>query len=188
MTNPYSLFVLGSILGVSELCLNLLKRSKVEAVSKDRNSLGLIFLLNGAGGALALYFFFKLPGWSLPWKEQFFTFGSCLFLAGLALRWYSIIYLGRFFSTNVAIASDHRLVDSGPYRFLRHPSYSGSLLIIFGFSLCIGNTASFLVMMLFFSVALFRRIQIEEQALSEAFGEQYRAYMKKTKRLIPFIY
>jgi protein-S-isoprenylcysteine O-methyltransferase len=176
------------ILGLSELCLNLFKHSKVDAVSKDRNSLGLIFLLDGIGGGLAVYLFFKLPGWTLPWKEQFYVFGLCLFVAGVVLRWYAIIYLGRFFTTDVAIAKDHRIIDSGPYRLLRHPSYTGSLLIFLGFSLCIGNTASFLVMMLFFSIGLLQRIRIEELALTEAFGERYRAYMRKTKRLIPFVY
>ncbi len=60
---------------------------------------------------------------------------------------YAIIYLGRFFTTNVAIATDYRLIDSGPYHLLRHPSYTGSLLIILGFSLRTGNAVSLLVIM-----------------------------------------
>ena len=46
-------------------------------------------------------------------------------MVGVALRWYSVIYLGRFFTANVAILKDHQLVDTGPYRFVRHPSYTG---------------------------------------------------------------
>jgi len=66
----------------------------------------------------------------------------CLCVLGLAVRWRAIIYLGRFFTINVAVAADQHLVDSGPYHFIRHPCYAGSLLIILGLGLCMGNFAS----------------------------------------------
>ena len=61
---------------------------------------------------------------SLPWR----WFGTGLFAAGTALRWWAIVHLGRFFSVDVAIVCDHRVVETGPYRVVRHPSYTGLLL------------------------------------------------------------
>jgi protein-S-isoprenylcysteine O-methyltransferase len=107
---------------------------------------------------------------------------------GLALRWYSIIHLGRFFTVNVAIANDHRLIDSGPYHFVRHPSYAGNLLAVAGFSLSFQNWASILLIFVPCCAVILWRIHIEEEALLGALGEQYRGYMRRTKRLIPLIY
>ena len=106
----------------------------------------------------------------------------------MALRWYSIIHLGRFFTTNVAIAKDQHLIDSGPYRFVRHPSYTGNLLAVLGFSLSFANWASILIIFVPCCAIALWRIHIEEEALTTAFGEKYTAYMRRTNRLIPLIY
>jgi protein-S-isoprenylcysteine O-methyltransferase len=126
--------------------------------------------------------------WALPDNRLCNTAGFCLFALGLLLRFYSIIYLGRLFTPNVAIARDHRLIDSGPYRFIRHPTYTGFLMIVLGLGLSFANVASLLILFVPVLCCLLWRIHIEEQALTEAFGEQYCIYMRRTKRLIPFIY
>jgi protein-S-isoprenylcysteine O-methyltransferase len=180
--------ILALIAGASELYLNLTKRSRESASRRDRKSLGLILLLNSVGSALAIYLMFKIPAWTFPWRNQLNVLGISLFTLGMAWRWYSIIYLGSFFTTNVVIAADHRLIETGPYRFIRHPSYTGSLLMVVGLGFCMGSILSFLVLVTLFSIALLRRMQIEEGALGEAFGKQYETYIKRTKRLIPLIY
>ena len=114
--------------------------------------------------------------------------GLGLFVLGTALRWYSIIYLGRFFTTNVAIASDHRVIDTGPYRFVRHPSYAGGMLALLGVCLTFQNWASALIIFIPCFAVNHWRIFIEEKALADALGEPYRSYMKRTKRLVPFVY
>jgi protein-S-isoprenylcysteine O-methyltransferase len=106
----------------------------------------------------------------------------------MALRWYAIIHLGRFFTTNVAIAKDHHLVDSGPYRFVRHPSYTGSMMAVIGFLLTMANWATLLIIFVPIIAITLWRIHIEEEVLLGALGEPYRAYMQRTKRLIPGIY
>jgi protein-S-isoprenylcysteine O-methyltransferase len=111
-----------------------------------------------------------------------------IFGAGLVLRWYSILHLGRFFTVNVAIAADHQLVDTGPYRFVRHPSYTGALLAFIGFALVLRNWASVLMISVPIAFAFLYRISVEERALVQALGERYRAYIKRTKHLIPFVY
>ncbi len=109
-------------------------------------------------------------------------------MLGLVVRWYAIIYLGRFFTTNVAIARDHRLIDSGPYRFIRHPSYTGDLLITLGFALIFTNWASLLIIFAPCCAAMLWRIHVEETVLLSALGDNYQNYMQRTKRLVPLIY
>ena len=128
------------------------------------------------------------PGVTVPYPSGFYLFGFLLFLGGLILRWYSIGYLGRYFTVDVSISAEHRLIDSGPYRFIRHPTYMGALLAFLGLGFCLGNWLSILFLSVPIIGAFLRRIRIEERALVEALGEQYRAYMRRTKRLIPFIY
>ncbi len=181
-------YILGAAYGVSELCLTLTRRSKPGSASQDRNSLRLLWLAILAGLGLGMFLAVQLPGWALPHGNQFYVAGFCLFVPGLALRWFSIICLGRFFTVNVAITSDHQLIDSGPYRFIRHPSYAGALLAFVGFGLCVGNLASLPAIVLPIFLAFRRRMGIEEEALTEALGERYRAYRQRTKRLVPFVY
>lgn len=187
MTLP-SLPVLGAIWGASEFCLMLVKRSGSDATSKDRHSLRLIWLTDLVSIGLGIVAAYRLHDWALPWRKQFYVLGFGLFALGLVLRWYAIVYLGRFFTTNVAIAADHQLIDSGPYRFVRHPSYTGAMLTFLGFGLGFGNWASLVVIIVPIFAALLWRIHIEEEALIAAFGDQYRSYMQRTKRLIPLIY
>ena len=131
---------------------------------------------------------YRLPVWKFPSPKIFYVLGFGLFGAGVAFRWYSIHYLGRFFTPNVTIVADHRLIDSGPYRFIRHPTYSGMLLILLGLGLSLGNIASMLIVFVPIFIALAWRIRIEEKVLLKAFGEQYRSYVERTRRLIPLIY
>ena len=180
--------IIGPAWGLSELGLSLFKRSKAGTVSRDRNSLTLIWVVNLAAVALGVFVAYHAPGWWLPGWLPKQGIGGSLFVAGLLLRWYAIIYLGRFFTVNVAIAKDHQVVQSGPYRWVRHPSYSGGMLMLLGFCLCIGNLASLLVMMVPCVWVMGWRIRIEEAALQSALGEPYVAYMRSTRRLIPLIY
>lgn len=172
----------------SELALALVKRSKSDATSKDRHSLGLIWLIYLLAISLGVVAAYKLRECILPWFRLDLELGCSLFVLGLALRWYSIIHLGRFFTINVAIAKDHYLIESGPYRFIRHPSYTGSLMAVLGFALIFANWASLIIIFVPICAVILWRIHIEEQALVGALGEKYSDYMRRTKRLIPLVY
>ena len=187
MTLP-SPSILGALYGVSELCLTLTRRSKSDSLSKDRRSLALLWFVILASINLGFFLTFVLPAWRFPDVRQFRVPGFCLFVLGLSLRWFSIIHLGRFFTTNVAIVPDHRVIDSGPYRFIRHPSYTGALLAFLGLGLCLGNLVSLLVLTVPIFFAFLWRIRLEERAMVEALGERYRSYMQRTKCLIPFVF
>jgi protein-S-isoprenylcysteine O-methyltransferase Ste14 len=109
-------------------------------------------------------------------------------LAGMVIRWTAILTLGKAFSANVAIQKEQKLKRSGLYRFVRHPSYSGLLLILLAVGLESRNWAGLLVLIVPTTAALLYRIRIEEAALSEAFGKQYTDYGKATWRLVPGLY
>jgi protein-S-isoprenylcysteine O-methyltransferase Ste14 len=185
MTLP-SPVVLGALYCVSEIVLVLTRCSRGD--SRDRYSLALLW------GIIAISLFLSISvaqshhSGILPHRPLFYFAGSFLFVVGIILRWYAIIHLGRFFTVDVAIATEHRVIDSGPYHFVRHPSYTGALLAFLGFGLCLGNWLSILLLTLPITAAFLWRIRVEERALADALGDDYRAYMRRTARLIPFIY
>jgi len=119
-------------------------------------------------------------------KDLVFDLGIVLALAGIALRWYAVLVLGRFFTTRIMTTPDQPVVQKGPYRLVRHPSYSGLLLTALGLLLCSTNwlsLACFVIAVPGFAY----RIRVEEGALTAALGDAYRVYMRHTKRLVPFV-
>ena len=89
---------------------------------------------------------------------------------------------------SVAIHSRHESVDTGPFKLIRHPTYAGALLAFLGLALCLGNWLSLLLVMLPIIWAFSRRMSVEEPALASALGTPYTRYMRRTKRLVPWIY
>ncbi|PYL86967.1 MAG: protein-S-isoprenylcysteine methyltransferase [Verrucomicrobia bacterium] len=180
--------LLGAIYGLSELYLAFTRRARAGATSRDRHSLILLWAVIIASLWFGVQMVWLAPGATVPHPGGFYLIGFCLFLGGLILRWYSIGYLGCYFTVDVSISAEHRLIDSGPYRFIRHPTYTGALLAFLGLGFCLGNWLSILFLSLPIIGAFLWRVRIEERALLGALGEQYRPYMRRTKRLIPFIY
>jgi protein-S-isoprenylcysteine O-methyltransferase Ste14 len=120
--------------------------------------------------------------------RMFETAGAVLFAAGLIFRWWAIVTLGRFFTVDVTIEKDHELVERGPFRYVRHPSYTGVLLAFVGWALTLGNWGAILVVLVPIFAAFVRRMNVEEEALCRALGDKYVTYMRKTKRLVPLVY
>jgi len=179
---------LGMVYGLSELGLTVFKRAGGGTSDADRGSLRLLWGVILASVYLAFWLEHTLPQFSFGPRPIVEIAGFALFAAGISLRWYAIIVLGRFFTVNVAIAQDHRLIEAGPYRFVRHPSYTGSLLAFLGLGVCCGNWASLAALMIPILAVFLRRVQVEEAALVAVFGDRYRDYIRRTKRLIPAIY
>ena len=111
-----------------------------------------------------------------------------LLISGLAIRWTAIAMLGRSFSANVAIHASQKLYTGGLFRLVRHPSYTGMLLIFLAIGIATRNWLSLAILMVPPTAALLYRIHVEESAMGMAFGEEYEAYRRKTKRLIPAVY
>lgn len=120
---------------------------------------------------------------------QWVRFASLAFMAfGLAIRWTAVVSLGRSFSANVAIRTEQRLQTAGIYRFVRHPSYFGLLLVIVAIGLHTRNWIGFAIVVIPSMLALSYRIHVEEEALQAAFGHVYAVYTSRTKRLFPGVY
>ncbi len=181
---------LGLIYFASELLLSITRRApkSVNVRESDRSSLRFLWIAIMLGIFLALWSTQHCFAATLPHRRALTWCGVILFVAGLALRWWSIIQLGRFFTVNVAIAQDQEVIEAGPYRYVRHPSYTGVLLAFLGFGLSLGNWAALLSLLLPIFVAFLYRIRVEEQTLIEGLGERYVAYCHRTKRLVPFLY
>jgi protein-S-isoprenylcysteine O-methyltransferase Ste14 len=114
--------------------------------------------------------------------------GLILIWIGFAVRIWSIVTLGRFFQLTVVVQADHKVVDRGPYRWLRHPSYLGIIVTNTGVGLAEGDWVSVAVM-LFGTLAVFLvRIRVEERALLGKLGDQYATYASRTARLVPGVY
>jgi len=111
-----------------------------------------------------------------------------LLMVGLVIRWSAIYTLGKSFSANVAIHSTQKLNQSGLFRVVRHPSYTGLLLIFLAMGLDTHNWLGLGLIVLLPAAALLYRIHVEEAALAGAFGAEYVAYSRRVKRLIPGIY
>ncbi len=179
---------LGFIWAFAELVLTVKRRVRPAGESKDRGSLQWIWLVwlvsFGVGIAVAE----TAPALRFSHRGLVYGASAMLFGLGIFVRGYAIHYLGRYFTTNVSIAKDHRLIDAGPYRVIRHPSYAGALLICLGLALSTANLASLLVIFVPVFAVMSWRIHIEEAALIGALGDEYRSYMKRTRRLIPLVY
>ncbi|HKM83398.1 MAG TPA: isoprenylcysteine carboxylmethyltransferase family protein [Candidatus Acidoferrum sp.] len=116
------------------------------------------------------------------------TAGVMLMLVALVIRWSAIFTLGKSFSSNVAIQDSQQITRTGLYRFGRHPSYLGLLLVFLAIGVHSRNWISFAVVLVPTIAALLYRIHVEEAALTKAFGDDYVAYARTTKRLIPGVY
>lgn len=128
-----------------------------------------------------------LPGARIPWQPVFFT-GLIIALLGMGWRWYAIVTLGRYFTAALMTHIDQQVVQHGPYRWVRHPSYGGVLLIATGLGLMIGNWASVAVLTVGMGAILLYRIPREERELLQHLGTNYQDYVQRTKRLIPFVF
>jgi protein-S-isoprenylcysteine O-methyltransferase len=180
--------LVGTGFGLTELGLLLERRSGTASAATDRGSLGRIWIVVGIAIALSIVASVRFPQATSPALGELRWAGVLVFLLGLALRGYSIFYLGRFFTVDVRIVADQRVIDTGPYRLVRHPSYSGSLLEFLGLALTFGNWLSMLVLFVPACAVFIHRIRIEEEALCQGLGEAYRRYMARTHRLIPGVY
>lgn len=174
---------------VSEVAILLLTRTRRSSGTvRDRGSLLLLWpvivLAITAGSWIGEVEPHTIAG-GAAWVREL---SVALLVLGLLLRSAAIVTLGRSFSANVAIHATQRVHRTGLFRFVRHPSYSGLLLIFAAIGLHTRNWLGLLVVLLPTCAALLYRIHVEEAALGEAFGDEYTDYCRTTKRLIPGVY
>ena len=113
--------------------------------------------------------------------------GTALLIAGSVLRRVCWRTLGQYFTFDVQARTDQQVIERGPYRWVRHPSYTGGMIMVAGVGVALSNWLSLLVLVLS-SVGVYSyRVAVEERALLESIGPAYRDYMKRTTRFIPYL-
>ncbi len=161
-----------------------LRRRGARIKPMDRGSQLLVYLTVYPALALAfvmaIYQIALLPEWT-------FYPGIVLMLAGILFRQWAVLTLGRYFSDTVGVQKGQKVVDSGPYRYVRHPSYTGILVVFLGIGLALQSWGALLLLLLIFVFVFSYRVHVEETALASELGDAYVRYMKRTKRLIPFV-
>jgi protein-S-isoprenylcysteine O-methyltransferase Ste14 len=114
--------------------------------------------------------------------------GAAVVVLGGVLRAWAIASLGRFFTSQVTIQEGHRVVTRGPYRYLRHPSYTAMLVVLLGLGIALDTWSSILAIVAIPLAGLLVRIHVEERALVRALGDEYRRYAAETRRLVPGVW
>jgi protein-S-isoprenylcysteine O-methyltransferase Ste14 len=174
---------------VPEIVFSRRLRSGAGAHKADRGSMLVVIVaanLAVVAGFLAAVLLPRLA-FRLHWKA-IFAAGLVVWVGGTLFRWYSIWTLGRLFTFDVAISDGQRVIDRGPYRWIRHPSYLGALLGELGFGLTLTNPAAMLLPPVCLGLAYVYRIRVEERALLDGLGPAYCEYMQRSWRLIPFVF
>lgn len=182
-------YVVFGIFLVLELRVRLRSRLNRQGSGADHNSLVLVYfsvvigLLGGfalAGGVHAA----AIPGGRWP----IFVVGLVLMGVGIAIRQWSVALLGQFFTIDVRVHPDQAVVEEGPYRWVRHPSYTGMLVTFLGIGLALGNWAALAALIVLPTIGLVYRIRVEEQALLDGLGEPYRHFAASRARLVPGVW
>lgn len=172
-----------------ELIGKFFQNPEAGAVRRDRGSYWVIMASVGGGIFLAFWFAFGVPATTIAWHQRVvFWIGIAMMLVGMAFRWYAIRVLGRFFTRSVATRAGQYVVETGPYRLIRHPSYSGAMVAMLGLGLAMTNWASVALIVVGMLIGYGYRVRVEERALCEGIGDAYRAYMRRTRRFIPFVW
>jgi protein-S-isoprenylcysteine O-methyltransferase Ste14 len=192
LTNPIAagtFWIAYVIWAVPEFLGSFRQRSSVTgATTQDRGSYFVVVGSMYVGLFIAFLAAFGVPDATITWlRGAVFAVGVVLMLLGVALRWWAIRMLGRFFTRDVATRGDQVVVQNGPYRFIRHPAYSGTLLTVLGIGVALTNWVSIVAAVAFSLAGHLYRVRIEEAALRKALGKPYEDYMRRTRRFIPFV-
>jgi Putative protein-S-isoprenylcysteine methyltransferase len=152
---------------------------------KDRGTFLLIVVLISAGITTAFYAPHVWPFARIALTVPVFWGALAMIWAGIGLRVWAVVTLGQHFRTSVRILDGHKLVTSGPYRILRHPSYTGGLITVFGVGLALGNWISLAAAFAGIFISYSVRIFVEEAALRAHFGADFEAHAKRTWAVLP---
>ena len=162
-------------------------RASLGQKKRDRFSFELSGLTNAACFYAPAFDYFNLPP-IVPRSSLTLGIGVVLIVSGELLRIQALRTLGRFFTMRVAVLEGHRVVREGLYRFVRHPAYTGWFLLSLGFGFYFGSILGIVGTSLFV-VVLGWRVRVEESALCESLGDEYRRYMQDVPtRFIPGVF
>lgn len=158
------------------------------ADSKDSGSMRVLL------GGMGIAFFLAYPlafirAWWFPpgARELLYAVGVAMIFLGSLLRRYCWRTLGEYFTGDVRARADQPVIRTGPYRLVRHPSYTAGMMMNIGIGLALGSWVSFALLTIATIATYLYRVRVEERALLNTIGEPYRSYMRESKRFIPYI-
>jgi len=159
-------------------------RSRQHAVpsDQDRGSFRIV-MISHVGALFAIVLCRSFGIGTVPASLQYA--GLAVMAFGVLLREWAVLVLGRHFTVRVQTRNDSRLVTAGPYRYIRHPSYTGTLSTLAGIGLAVGTWIGIVLVIVLSIPAYEYRIRVEEEALAQAFGPEYDAYRGRTGKLFP---
>jgi len=164
------------------------QRTVAENKAKDAGSLQFILMGMWVGLLLSFPLAFvhslRFPG---AWNPPAFWIGTALLVAGSLLRRHCFKTLGEHFTGDVQAKADQPVITRGAYRWVRHPAYTGGIVMFAGIGVALASWASSVVLLLTAILVYAYRVRVEERALVQTLGEPYVAYMKTHKRFVPFV-
>ena len=133
-----------------------------------------------------------LPSWlwtpdSLPGMPSVAWLGVGLGIVGISARLWAVLTLRQRYTRTLRVDGWHSIERGGPYRFVRHPGYLGSLLCLNGIALATGNAFVFAASVIATLAAYAYRIRVEDAMLTVAFGQAYESYRREVRALVPFV-
>jgi len=164
------------------------RQRREEASKNDRGSYAILMTCAGIGLAVLVLAPALAPGAVIRPTPLAFAVGLAIYLAGFAMRRWSEMTLGRYFTFTVMTSAEQPVIMAGPYRFVRHPGYTGVMLVVVGAGLVTGNWIGLAGWTALVMIPLLYRIHVEEAALVRAVGDRYRTYASGHKRLIPLVW
>ena len=185
----YAFFVVLAMFGASEWSIRLRSRMNHGGTRLDRGSIVVVIVtaVLGVAAAFALAAGVQSAGIrTARWPD--FLIGLAVIILGMALRRWAVLALGQFFTVQVQVRSGQTVVDTGPYRFVRHPSYTAIIMSFVGIGVALENWLSLVVIIVVPTIGLIIRIRVEERALLNALGEPYREFSQSRARIIPKVW
>jgi len=153
----------------------------------DKGSIWIIVLAISAGYWLSFAIASTKIGRIYHWNSLIII-GAILAAVGLIIRISSILKLKQQFTYTVTKVENHQLIETGLYKYIRHPGYLGQIIIFLGIATALSNWISILLMIIPVSAGFMNRMRIEEKFLTQQMGQKYTEYQKRTKKLIPYIF
>ncbi len=176
----------------SEILLSIRRRAKNKSKDFDKSNSLILWIINILSISIGINIAVKSGNSGIGSFSRGYPLTSYIgllcILSGIAVRWTAILTLGKQFTTTLTIVENHKIIDNGIYKYIRHPSYTGALMSFFGLSITYSNWITFIIIFFPILFGYIYRIKIEEKLLMNHFGEEYSIYARKTHRLIPKIY
>jgi protein-S-isoprenylcysteine O-methyltransferase len=177
---------LSLVWGFAEQLFAIRNRRKNESASQEKDKGSFLWISLSVSTGMTIACLFAFSGYAALRHPHRWEFAGLLaMLAGAGIRIQAVRTLAKQFTSRVTMLQDHTLIREGAYRYVRHPSYLGQILILVGLGALLANGVSLVAAPLFTTIALLLRIRVEERAMAEHFGQAYEDYRRATWRLLP---